>query len=384
MSRTIKYSGLILGLFLFMGQGNFYAIAQTETSEPVILSGDLSNDPVAQDILKKIELTKQWIAELEQKEYEKLQAKKFLEEKRQEALTQLEKDLDEWEKVWEYYSSRNAFERFVNKKPEEVRGVFWNAFEFKEIKVNAGKTALKDVLQNGGNLREAREAYHKAAETKRIELIEQNNKFNVENNLAFYKQQILFDSSGKFIRTPEAKERLREMYPDYRQSEAYLAANPQDKFAYSYTPQSNTQENIAAQLEQEREKEIESTINQINEEFMRLSSEYNTDQIVLKDHFDTLYQNLEIEAKQNEKDALQDFNSNKTMSKKEISNQIIYIRNWLIESKEKILEEKNNALLEIQAQYDNKTNSLIKKYDNSLDIKISWNWESQVYQATRK
>ena len=45
--------------------------AQIVTSEQKTLSGDLSNNPVAQDILKKIEQTKQWIADLEQREYEK-------------------------------------------------------------------------------------------------------------------------------------------------------------------------------------------------------------------------------------------------------------------------------------------------------------------------
>ena len=44
-----------------------YSFAQSETSEQVTLSGDLVNNPVAQDILKKIEQTKKWIKELEEK-----------------------------------------------------------------------------------------------------------------------------------------------------------------------------------------------------------------------------------------------------------------------------------------------------------------------------
>ena len=56
--------------------------AQTTTSdddkdvlitEENILSEDLANNPVAQDILKKIEQTKRWIAELEQRNYEQLE-----------------------------------------------------------------------------------------------------------------------------------------------------------------------------------------------------------------------------------------------------------------------------------------------------------------------
>lgn len=45
-----------------------YAQESVETSNQTTLSGDLSNNPVAQDILKKIEQTKKWIKDLEQKD----------------------------------------------------------------------------------------------------------------------------------------------------------------------------------------------------------------------------------------------------------------------------------------------------------------------------
>src|SRR3989338_9828900 len=68
-----------------------------DDSEQVTLSGDLANNPVAQDILKKIEQTKKWIKELEEKNYEVLEAKKELEAKRAQALEKLNQDLSEWE-----------------------------------------------------------------------------------------------------------------------------------------------------------------------------------------------------------------------------------------------------------------------------------------------
>ena len=149
-----------------------YSFAQSETSEQVTLSGDLANNPVAQDILKKIEQTKKWIKELEEKNYEALEAKKELEAKRAQALEKLNQDLNEWEALWEYYSPKNSFSRFVDKVQEpQVKEVFWDQFEFHQIKVDAGRDALKKVLANGGSLKEARQAYLKAAETKRIELI---------------------------------------------------------------------------------------------------------------------------------------------------------------------------------------------------------------------
>ena len=210
-----------------------YSFAQSETSEQVTLSGNLANNPVAQDILKKIEQTKKWIKELEEKNYEALEAKKELEAKRAQALEKLNQDLNEWEALWEYYSPKNSFSRFVDKvKEPQVKEVFWDQFEFQQIKVDAGRDALKKVLANGGSLKEARQAYHKAAETKRIELIEVNSIFNVKHNLAYYNQQIMFNKEGQFIETPITGEQLRKYYEDYRTNPVYLQANPDDTISW--------------------------------------------------------------------------------------------------------------------------------------------------------
>ncbi len=204
-----------------------------DDSEQVTLSGDLANNPVAQDILKKIEQTKKWIKELEEKNYEALEAKKELETKRAQALEKLNQDLNEWEALWEYYSPKNSFSRFVDTvKEPHVKEVFWDQFEFHQIKVDAGRDALKKVLANGGSLKEARQAYLKAAETKRIELIEANSIFNVNHNLAYYNQQIMFNKEGQFIETPITGEQLRKYYEDYRTNPAYLQANPDDVISW--------------------------------------------------------------------------------------------------------------------------------------------------------
>jgi len=210
------------------------AFAQTAyTGEQVTLSEDLANNPLAQDILQKIEQTKQWIAELEQRNYDNIEKQQELDSKRAQALKKLNEDLAEWEKLWEYYSPRNSFERFVDKIPDsQVKDVFWDQFEFKEQKVNAGREALKQVISNGGSLRDGIQAYRVASETKRIELIEANSQFNVNRNLAYYNQQILFDINGKFVDSPITGEQLRKYYEDYRTNPAYLNANPDDAVSW--------------------------------------------------------------------------------------------------------------------------------------------------------
>ncbi len=211
--------------------------AQTDdavyTSDQITLSGNLENDPVAQDILKKIEQSKKWIAELEKRNYDRLEAQRELEEKREQVLEILEQDLKEWEELWIEYSPRNAFKKFVDKKPSFVQGIFWDQFDFQESKANAGKDALKKIIANGGTLKEARQAYLKAAETKFIELIAANSKFNVKHNLAIYGQQVLFNPQGQFIKTPITGEELRKYFEDYRTNPEYLKTNPEDSMSWN-------------------------------------------------------------------------------------------------------------------------------------------------------
>ncbi|MCA9827757.1 MAG: hypothetical protein KC444_05110 [Nitrosopumilus sp.] len=231
--RCLVILGISVICALFFVINPTFAQSSTETTEQTTLSGDLENNPVAQDILKKIEQTKQWIKDLEQRNYEKLETQKELEAKRAHSLEILNRDLAEWEKLWEYYSPRNSFARFVDKVPDsQVQDVFWDQFEFKEQKVKAGHDALKRVVANGGSLHEARQAYLVAAETKRIELIEANSQFNVRHNLAYYNQQILFDREGQFVDSPITGEQLRKYYEDFRKNPAYLAANPDDAVSW--------------------------------------------------------------------------------------------------------------------------------------------------------
>jgi len=194
-------------------------------SQEVTLSKNLQNDPVAQDLLKKIEQTKKMIEDLRQKEFEENQAKENLQKMRDISVERLNQNLDEWERLWDQHSSRNSFETFVNKKPSYVQGVFWDQFEFKEQKVNAGRVVMNKVLTNGGTMHDAKEAYNKAAITLRIELIEMNSQLNVKHNLADRKEQELFNSAGQTHHSPAIEAKLINLYSDYKTQPGYILAN---------------------------------------------------------------------------------------------------------------------------------------------------------------
>ena len=199
--------------------------AQLESEGQITLSDDLLNDPIAQDILKKIEQTKKIIAELEEKEFEQNQAQENLQKMRDLSVERLNQDLKEWERLWEKHSSRNAFDSFVSKKPSYVQGVFWDQFEFKEKKVNAGRVAMNQVLSNGGSMEKAKEAYNQAAATKKIELIEMNAQFNIKHNLADVRIQQIFNSTGQMHFSPVSETKLADLYSDYSIQPSYRLAN---------------------------------------------------------------------------------------------------------------------------------------------------------------
>lgn len=219
----------IVAVLMFFSTANPVFAQTVILEEPVELSGDLLNDPIAQDILKKIEQTRKMIEELEQKEYEKNQAKENLELMRNMSIEILNKKLVEWERVWEKYSSKNTFERAVDKKQSFVHGVFWDQFQFQEQRANAGKTAMNNVLTNGGTVKDAKNAYHDAASIQRVEIVEMNAQFNVKHNLASYAEQQIFNSTGKIHQSPITQKHLTSFYSDYREHPSYILANYDDE-----------------------------------------------------------------------------------------------------------------------------------------------------------
>lgn len=216
---------LLVCAFLVSLLQTSYAQTQLDAETQITFSDNLLNDPVAQDILKKIEQTKKMIEELEENEYEKNQAQENLQKMRDISVDRLNQNLDEWERLWEKHSSRNAFEKFVNKKPSYVQGVFWDQFEFKEQKVNAGRIAMNQVLTNGGTMQDAKDAYNKAATIKKIELIEMNSQFNVKHNLADHTEQQMFNSTGKIHLSPATQAKLTNFYSDYKLQPNYILVN---------------------------------------------------------------------------------------------------------------------------------------------------------------
>ena len=171
---TLKYLAFLL-LLMCVPIG-LDAFAQVETTEQQTYSGDLLNDPIAIEILQKIEESKIKIAKLQQQNFENLQAQKFLEDRRAVALERLNQDLISWEAEWHEFSPKVAYQKFIDKKPSSVQGIFAKQFEFTETKHELGAYAKNNALDNGMTTPKALEMFNAAAASTVSELNKHNEK----------------------------------------------------------------------------------------------------------------------------------------------------------------------------------------------------------------
>ena len=227
----VSWALVVLTAVLSLGFVNS-VYAETLTGEQTTLSGDLQHNPTAQGILKKIEKSKHWIEQLQQRNFETTQKQKELDAKKAEVLQYLENDLKKWEELWGYYTFDSMLERALENSPaKDTDSIYDHPLKFTASKIGAGRVALQTVLESGGTPEEARDAFVNAAKITRAEMLSANSIYNILNNNAYYNQQILFNTDGNFDLTLSGKE-LRKYYQDYRTNPGYLKANPFDKLSW--------------------------------------------------------------------------------------------------------------------------------------------------------
>ena len=168
--------GISVVFVLFFAMNSIFAQSDVETSEQTTLSNELLNNPLAQEILQKIEESKKKIAQLEQQNYDNLQAQKFLEDRRAVALERLNQKLTLWEEKWHEFSPKIAYQKFIDKMPSGVQGIYAKQFEFTEKKHVLGVTAKTNALDNGMTSFKALQKFNSAARSTVNEISNYNEK----------------------------------------------------------------------------------------------------------------------------------------------------------------------------------------------------------------
>ena len=204
-SSSISFSFLAI-LTISLAISVNYATAESENPEYdfTVLTGDeLINSPLASQILQNIELAKQRMAELQEKQRQAEEYQRYLDEQRLIAKQLVQNDLDRMNKKYEDHTPRASFETFLSRIDSSVHDVFWGQFEFQQQKAQAGRDAMMAVYENGGSLEEARQAYFQKAATKQTEIIEVNKSLNIKYGFADPTIQQNFDEFGKLPRSEE-------------------------------------------------------------------------------------------------------------------------------------------------------------------------------------
>ena len=181
------------------------AFAESNTNiKPVILVADhLKNNPVAMKIITEMEAQK--LRYKQQQEQSSVQVQvnvqqPELEKNRIIAKQRLAERVQDLIDKTKEYTPQASFSRFVEKKPEYTHAVFWGMFDYMQGKVDAARAAMKEVIENGGSLKEARDAYFEKASTKRVQLIQVVKDLNIQHGLADKSVQDTFDEYGKLPR----------------------------------------------------------------------------------------------------------------------------------------------------------------------------------------
>lgn len=194
--------GIILLSSIAANESSFQAFAQSNSSGFTVRNAEqIENDPFAKSILEKIELMKKSIAEQKESKQKELAHQKFIEQQRAIAEKELEKDLGRMNDKNKNQTPKASFTTFVSSKPPVVQKIYWDMFNFQKDKVDDARDAMKIVLENGGSLQDARDAYHDTVAMKRIQLIEVTKESNIKHGVADKIVQSGFDIFGKMPRT---------------------------------------------------------------------------------------------------------------------------------------------------------------------------------------
>src|SRR5207245_9556726 len=95
---------------------------------------------------------------------------------------------------------RSAYAVFVTHVDNSAQNLFWDQFNFMQEKVQNAKNAMNKVLQNGGTMTEALQAYDNEAAIHKNQLVSINKNRNLKYNLANEKVKSLFNKDGKLNR----------------------------------------------------------------------------------------------------------------------------------------------------------------------------------------
>lgn len=228
-SKSSVITAIVTALTLF---ATIFAVSdafgQEQVSEFTVIEGDeIKNNPVAQQILQKIEESKRIMAELMAGKPILTEQQKLVEEQRKIVKERLEAELKRMDKDYESYTPRNSFAKFVSNVDPVFHDLYWDQFNYMDEKIKIARIAKQLALADGATYEEAQSEYIKYASLTRIQMVKLVQDLNVKHGFADQRIQKIFDEYGKLVRYENDKDEAVCYGCEYIDADALLAkANP--------------------------------------------------------------------------------------------------------------------------------------------------------------
>ena len=188
---------LLLGFFVIVGT------ILPSFAEEIKASEQIKKNPAMIEMLKKIELSKKILAQMQEGKTIDQTKVQQMQELRNKVKANLAEEVNRMNKDYEQFTPQNAFAKFVSKKPSHVQPIYQDMFSYHQEKISQAKSEYSKVISAGGKTKEAWEAYQKASATHRIKLIQLNKDLSIKYGNADPAIQNTFDEKGKLPRTSE-------------------------------------------------------------------------------------------------------------------------------------------------------------------------------------
>ena len=215
-TKRMLFASSFALLMLFSGMYSIqHAFADDIENDFIPVASDrIKNDPFLVKILENMEKSKKQFSDIQQKNVQK----ELLDDKRSEAKSIVEKELQQMFKENEDFTSIISFNRFLDKvSKDETKIIFQGLFDYKEDRVNAARDAMKEVFKNGGSLLDARNVYHETAKIPRVDMIQLVQDLNIKAGFSDPDIQQYFSSEGKLPRYDDESESVIS-FVDYNTS----------------------------------------------------------------------------------------------------------------------------------------------------------------------
>lgn len=183
---------------------SFFVIISTilpSFADEIKATDQIKKNPAMIDMLKKIELSKKILAQMQEGNKIDNTKSQQMQEIRNKVKSSLDEQINRMNKDFEAYNSQNAFARFVSKKPAEIQPIYQGMFDYQQEKINSAKAERDRILAEGGKFQDAWDAYHKISATKKVKLVQLNKDYNIRYVNANIEIQNAFDEKGKLPRT---------------------------------------------------------------------------------------------------------------------------------------------------------------------------------------